>query len=219
MSADENALSQPTVDAPWQFVAKRGLDVSVAAVALMLLLPLLMVIAILIARADRGPVLFKQKRVGRDGKLFYCLKFRSMVLDAEAALAQHLSANAQARREWQETQKLVADPRITPLGRFLRRTSLDELPQLWNVLLGDMSLVGPRPIIQAEMARYGSDLVHYLAVRPGLTGLWQVSGRSTCSYSERVALDVRYVCEWSFWKDVKIIVRTVPEVLKQRGSV
>jgi exopolysaccharide production protein ExoY len=198
--------------------AKRGLDLSLALLALLILTPLLVALCILVRSSDRGPALFRQTRVGRGGKRFTCYKFRSMVMNAEGVLADHLRSHPEAAREWQETQKLTNDPRITPVGQFLRKTSLDELPQLFNIIAGDMSLVGPRPIVPAECARYGEQLQYYFAVRPGLTGLWQVSGRSDCSYAERVALDVAYAREWSFSRDVVIIVRTVPAVLAQRGS-
>ncbi len=157
-------------------------------------------------------------RLGRDGRAFGCLKFRSMVADGEAVLTAHLAADAQARAEWAATHKLTNDPRITPIGQVLRKTSLDELPQLWNVLRGEMSLVGPRPIVQAEVARYGRAFQTCFAVPPGVTGLWQVSGRSDTSYAERVALDLDYASRWSLRRDIAILLRTIPAVLAQRGS-
>jgi exopolysaccharide production protein ExoY len=183
----------------------------------LLLLPFLVGIAFAIKLSDPGPALYKQMRVGRGGRRFHCWKFRSMVVDADRILLEHLNSDPCLRREWDESQKLFRDPRVTVVGQFLRRTSLDELPQLWNVLVGDMSLVGPRPIIESEAPRYAGDLCYYLSVRPGLTGLWQVSGRSSCTYSERVSLDVKYAKEWNVWLDIVIIARTIPEVLKQRG--
>ncbi|MCJ2058905.1 sugar transferase [Methylobacterium sp. J-048] len=147
-----------------------------------------------------------------------CLKFRSMVTDGEAVLAAHLAASPRARAEWAATHKLSDDPRITAIGQVLRKTSLDELPQLWNVLRGEMSLVGPRPIVQAEVARYGRAFSTCFAVPPGVTGLWQVSGRSDTSYAERVALDLDYASRWSLRRDLAIMLRTVPAVLAQRGS-
>lgn len=199
-------------------MAKRWMDVSVALLAIIALAPLMVVIAIMIRRGDGGPALFRQIRVGKDGRRFACLKFRSMVRDAESALQRHLATRPEAAREWAENQKLANDPRVTGLGNFLRRSSLDELPQLFNVLAGDMSLVGPRPIVPAECSRYGEDLKFYLAARPGITGLWQVSGRSDCSYPERVALDVAYAKNWRLTTDLVIVFRTVPAVLLRRGS-
>lgn len=198
--------------------AKRLCDITLSLTALIFLWPLMIAIALAIRTSDGGPAIFAQTRVGRNGRPFTCLKFRSMVLDADRALKDHLARDPQARREWQASQKLVDDPRITPLGRFLRKSSLDELPQLINILMGHMSIVGPRPIVPAEIDRYGESFSHCFSVRPGLTGLWQVSGRSDCNYQTRVALDARYAATQSFWLDAEIIVRTVPAVLAQQGS-
>lgn len=200
------------------WAAKRSLDVSVALTALVLLLPLLLLIAALVWAGDRQAPIFRHRRLGRDGRSFGCLKFRSMVVDGEAVLAAHLAANPQARAEWAATHKLSDDPRITPIGQVLRKTSLDELPQLWNVLRGEMSLVGPRPIVPAEVARYGRAFATCFAVPPGVTGLWQVSGRSDTTYAERVALDLDYASRWSLGRDLSIMLRTIPAVLAQRGS-
>ncbi len=152
------------------------------------------------------------------GRPFACLKFRTMVVDADAVLEAHLSTHAGARAEWAHTQKLVDDPRVTCLGRFLRASSLDELPQLINVLRGEMSLVGPRPIVTSEIGRYGAHFENCFSVPPGITGLWQVSGRNDCSYAERVALDAKYAEEWSLLGDLAILARTIPAVLLQKGS-
>ncbi|WP_439575018.1 sugar transferase [Phreatobacter sp.] len=198
--------------------AKRVADVTLSLVALAFLWPLMVAIALAIRSSDGGPAIFAQTRVGRHGRPFTCLKFRSMVLDAEKVLADQLARDPQSMREWQANQKLVNDPRITGLGRFLRKSSLDELPQLINILLGQMSIVGPRPIVPAEIDRYGESFAHCFSVRPGLTGLWQVSGRSDCNYQTRVALDSRYAATQSFWLDAEIIVKTVPAVLLQHGS-
>ncbi|WP_342106985.1 sugar transferase [Methylobacterium sp. SI9] len=200
------------------WAAKRGLDITVAVTALFLLLPLLLLIALLVWAGDGRAPIFRHMRLGRDGRAFGCLKFRSMVADGEAVLTAHLAADAQARAEWAATHKLTNDPRITPIGQVLRKTSLDELPQLWNVLRGEMSLVGPRPIVQAEVARYGRAFQTCFAVPPGVTGLWQVSGRSDTSYAERVALDLDYASRWSLRRDIAIMLRTIPAVLAQRGS-
>lgn len=198
--------------------ASRCLDLVIASLALLFLLPLLLVVALAIKLFDPGPVIFRHRRIGKDGREFLCWKFRSMVVDAEARLEALLDADPEARREWAETQKLAKDPRVTPLGRFLRKSSLDELPQLVNVLKGDMSIVGPRPIVQAEAERYGDYFALYCLVRPGLTGLWQISGRSDVRYFERILLDARYISSKSVMRDLKIIVLTVPSVLATRGS-
>jgi exopolysaccharide production protein ExoY len=189
-----------------------------ALLILVLLAPLMGVVAFLIWRRDGAPVLFAHYRVGHDGKLFRCLKFRTMYRNAESMLAELLENDAQARAEWRREQKLQRDPRITPIGHFLRRTSLDELPQLFNVVRGDMSLVGPRPITVGELTRYGRVRWHYLSVRPGITGLWQVSGRNNTSYEERVALDRRYVEERTLWMNLTILLKTVKVVVARDGA-
>jgi Undecaprenyl-phosphate galactose phosphotransferase WbaP len=199
-------------------IAKRALDVIGAGLGLVLLSPFFLVVALLV-RADGGPAFFAHQRVGRGGKLFGCLKFRSMVIDSQARLEALLASDPAARAEWEATRKLKNDPRITRIGRFLRSTSLDELPQLINVLRGEMSLVGPRPVQEAEIDRYyGASAAHYMAVRPGITGLWQVSGRSETSYESRVALDVSYVSRPSMLADLSILLRTPVAVLSRRGA-
>lgn len=199
-------------------IAKRALDIVGAGVGLVLLAPFFLIVALMV-RADGGPAFFAHQRVGRGGKLFGCLKFRSMVIDSQARLEALLANDPAARAEWEATRKLKNDPRITRIGRFLRSTSLDELPQLINVLLGEMSLVGPRPVQEAEIDRYyGASAAHYMAVRPGITGLWQVSGRSETSYESRVALDVSYVSRPSLLADISILLRTPVAVLSRRGA-
>jgi Undecaprenyl-phosphate galactose phosphotransferase WbaP len=199
-------------------IAKRALDIIGAGLGLVLLSPFFLVVALLV-RADGGPAFFAHQRVGRGGKLFGCLKFRSMVIDSQARLEALLASDPAARAEWEATRKLKNDPRITRIGRFLRSTSLDELPQLINVLRGEMSLVGPRPVQEAEIDRYyGASAAHYMAVRPGITGLWQVSGRSETSYESRVALDVSYVARPSMLADLSILLRTPVAVLSRRGA-
>lgn len=190
----------------------------VALLLLALLSPLMLVIAVLIAQRDGLPILFGHYRVGLGGKLFRCFKFRSMYRDSSQMLTELLRTDAAARAEWERDCKLTDDPRVTPVGRFLRRTSLDELPQLLNVLRGEMCLVGPRPITVAELTRYGSVRWHYLSVRPGITGLWQVSGRNNTSYEERVALDRRYVEQRSVLGDVAILFKTVRVVVLREGA-
>ena len=195
-----------------------GLNQLLALLILVLLAPVMGVVAFLIWRRDGAPVLFAHYRVGHDGKLFRCMKFRTMYRDAERMLAELLENDPAARAEWQREQKLLRDPRITPIGHFLRRTSLDELPQLFNVLRGDMSLVGPRPITVGELTRYGRVRWHYLSVRPGITGLWQGSGRNNTSYDERVALDRRYVEERTAWMNLQILLKTVKVVVVRDGA-
>jgi len=190
----------------------------IALLLLVLLSPLLAVITFLIWQRDGAPVFFGHFRVGCDGKLFRCLKFRTMLRESEQVLAELLRTDPKARAEWATDQKLTHDPRITPIGNFLRRSSLDELPQLLNVLRGEMSLVGPRPITVAELTRYGKVRWHYLSVRPGITGLWQVSGRNNTTYDERVALDRRYVEQRSFRVDVAILFKTLRVVALREGA-
>jgi exopolysaccharide production protein ExoY len=194
--------------------AKRAMDLVLALVALILLAPAMVLTALLVRLAMGSPVVFAHRRIGRNGISFRCYKFRTMATDAEAILQRHLAADPAAAEEWCATRKLRDDPRVTPLGRVLRRSSLDELPQLFNVLRGEMSCVGPRPIVPEELPRYGSGAAAYLSTRPGVTGAWQVSGRSSLSYEARVALDRDYVGNWSLWRDVVIILRTIPAVMK-----
>lgn len=197
---------------------KRAMDVVMAGVLLLLGLPVFALLALLV-RLDGGPVFFAHERVGFGGRRFGCLKFRSMVTDSTARLEALLASDPAARAEWDATRKLRHDPRITWMGRFLRVSSLDELPQLLNVLRGEMSLVGPRPVVAAELTlHYGAAARHYLSVRPGITGLWQVSGRSTTSYDTRVALDVRYATNPSLLEDMRILLRTPAAVLLRRGA-
>lgn len=204
-----------------QQIAIRTADIVIAVVALIVLAPLLALVALIVYLSDRGPVIFAHQRLGRDGRSFGCLKFRSMVTDAQERLRHLLETDAEARAEWARDHKLRNDPRITPIGRFIRKTSIDELPQLWNVIRGEMSIVGPRPIVEAERARYGRYFRyfrHYAAVRPGLTGLWQVSGRNDVSYRRRVACDVLYARRYSLRTNTAIMVKTVPAVLLSRGT-
>jgi exopolysaccharide production protein ExoY len=196
---------------------KRIFDVLGASAAIILLFPMLMLLAAIIKLSDGGPILYRHNRVGRNGALFPCLKFRTMVTDADQALKRHLISNTDAAREWEQTQKLKNDPRITSLGAILRVTSLDELPQLFNIIRGEMSFVGPRPIVVAEIPKYGAHIEPYLRARPGLTGAWQVSGRNDVSYESRVTLDREYVEGWSFRRDLMILIKTVRVVVTSRG--
>jgi exopolysaccharide production protein ExoY len=193
---------------------KRAADLLIAAIALVLAAPVMLVVALLIKMTLGGPTLFSHGRVGFRGKPFNCYKFRSMVANSDELLTQHLANNPEAAREWEEFRKLRNDPRVTLLGQMLRKSSLDELPQLFNVLRGEMSCVGPRPIVQEELCRYGSHVGEYFQARPGLTGLWQVSGRSSTDYAERVSLDSHYVRNWSPWLDLVILLRTVIAVMR-----
>jgi exopolysaccharide production protein ExoY len=197
---------------------ERHLNQAGAFVLLLMAAPLMLLVAWLIWRRDGAPILFAHYRVGRNGELFRCLKFRSMYRDSERMLQELLLSDPAARAEWERDQKLSRDPRVTPVGHFLRKTSLDELPQLINVLRGEMSLVGPRPITTGELARYGAARWHYLSVTPGMTGLWQVSGRNNTTYDERVALDRRYVEERSVGLDLSILWRTLGVVLARDGA-
>lgn len=197
---------------------KRALDLFLIVLAAPLVLLLGVVIALLIRLDSPGPVLYNQERIGCQGRRFRAWKFRSMVQDADQVLQAYLHEHPELRAEWARDHKLRDDPRITRAGHFLRKTSLDELPQLWNVLRSEMSLVGPRPIVQAEVERYGEQFALYLRVTPGLTGLWQVSGRNDTTYQERVSLDAYYVRNWSVWLDLYIIARTVWAVTFSRGA-
>ena len=181
--------------------------------------PLLAYIAYRIKKEDPGPVIFKHIRIGKDGKPFPCYKFRSMVVNSAEMLERYLAENPAAKAEWKRDFKLKNDPRITPIGKFLRRTSLDELPQIFNVLKGEMSLVGPRPVVQEELDKYYGDAVkEYCSIRPGITGLWQVSGRSDLDYTERVLLDQWYVKNRNLKLDIKILWQTIGVVLMKKGA-
>ncbi|MBQ3433935.1 MAG: undecaprenyl-phosphate galactose phosphotransferase WbaP [Selenomonadaceae bacterium] len=203
---------------PYNRVIKRIFDLTLTIVGGLMISPILLAIALAVAIDNRGHVIFAHKRVGAAGKKFPCYKFQTMIPDAEAKLKEYLAENPEARREWEETFKLTHDPRVTKLGNFLRRTSLDELPQLWNVIRGEMSLVGPRPIVQAEVVRYGKNIREYYMVLPGITGMWQVSGRSDTTYPERVAMDTWYVRNWSVWIDLMYLFKTVKAVFTGRGA-
>ena len=197
---------------------KRLFDLVFASCALIILSPLMIGVALMIRLSDGGPAFFGHTRVGYNGKSFTCLKFRSMKPDSDAELQRHLAGNSAAMREWQAFRKVRDDPRVTPLGQLLRKTSIDELPQLFNIFAGDMSVVGPRPVPSVELQKYASSRRHYLRSRPGLTGLWQVSGRSDLSYERRVALDRYYVTHQSLGLDIWLILKTVAVVMGRKGS-
>jgi exopolysaccharide production protein ExoY len=197
---------------------KRCGDLTIALLLLIQLLPLLAIVAIATWLTSAGPVFFAHQRVGYGGRVFNCYKFRTMYANAEERLERLLAENCGVAAEWSVRRKLDQDPRITPLGRFLRTYSMDELPQLWNVLRGDMSLIGPRPVTEDELLRYGNCARWYSGVHPGLTGLWQVNGRSRLSYAERVELDRAYAERWSLGRDLAILVQTPAAVLLRRGA-
>ncbi|MFX1695407.1 sugar transferase [Paraburkholderia sp. A1RO-5L] len=196
---------------------KRIFDIVAAVAGIVVLLPVLLVIALLV-RLDGGPAMYGHTRVGRHGKTFRCLKFRSMVVNSEQVLKELLANDPEARAEWEREFKLKNDVRVTRIGHFLRRTSLDELPQIWNVLRGEMSFVGPRPVIDQELERYGEASQYYLMVTPGITGLWQVSGRNDIDYATRVLLDVSYVKNWTFRTDMGILFKTFFVVIHGHGA-
>ena len=196
----------------------RAFDVAGALLVLILALPVMVLVALAVKLSGPGPVLFAHRRVGRNGRRFACLKFRTMAADADAQLRALLDRDPAARAEWQSCQKLRRDPRVTPIGRFLRRTSLDELPQVFNVLMGSMSLVGPRPIVESEIPRYGRHFAIYCQVRPGVTGLWQVQRRAETSYRRRVAFDVAFARARSLRLYLLILARTVPAVFAGKGA-
>ena len=198
---------------------KRLLDILIVCSFLPCLLPLLLIVAVIVRISSPGPILYRQRRIGRFGSEFELWKFRSMYVNSDEILRNHLQANDEAAREWAQSRKLKMDPRVTRLGNLLRRTSLDELPQFLNVLAGDMSLVGPRPIVSAEKAQYRDAYFFYASARPGLTGLWQVSGRSNLTYHQRVALDETYIRRWNLALDIQILWRTARVVCQSKGAV
>ena len=198
--------------------AKRGLDLAVALIALVLLAPLFLWAALAVKLTSRGPILYGHSRVGHGGRVFKCWKFRSMVINGDDVLGEYLANHQDERNEWLRSRKLRNDPRVTRIGAVLRAYSIDELPQIINVLMGDMSLVGPRPVVRDELAMYGAAANLYLQTRPGITGLWQVSGRSDATYEQRVSYDTLYVQQWSIRQDVAILAKTVPAVISSKGS-
>jgi len=196
---------------------KRAMDIIGSLALIVLFSPLLIVIAFLVHR-DGGSSLYSQSRVGYGGKSFKCFKFRSMIMDSQQFLENFLANNPEAQAEWNKDFKLKDDPRITPVGKFLRKTSLDELPQLFNVLKGDMSLVGPRPVVADELTRYGNLTQKYMSARPGMTGLWQVSGRNDTTYRERISLDCYYIENWGAHTDMLLMFKTLTVIFQGRGA-
>lgn len=199
-------------------MARRGIDIVLASLCLLTFLPVMLVVAVCIYAEDGGPVFFQQPRVGRDGRNFTCIKFRSMVVNSDAIMLQLMTWDRDARAEYARNRKLRKDPRVTVVGRWIRRRSLDELPQLLNVVRGDMSLVGPRPILLGEKTAYGYRLAQYHTVRPGITGLWQVRGRSNATFRSRIAMDMVYIKARSPLFDLAILLSTIPAVFLGKGS-
>ena len=202
----------------WSRIVKRTIDLASATLLTLFLLPLMVIISLLVAVESGFPVFYFQKRLGQGGRTFHMWKFRTMAQNSSVMLDRYLASNSELRKEWCESQKLRNDPRITRVGRVLRKTSLDELPQLWNVIKGEMSLVGPRPIVDAEVAKYQAAYSVYIRTMPGLTGLWQVSGRNRTTYAERVAYDTHYVRNWSIWMDIYLLAKTIGAVLTGDGA-
>lgn len=218
-SASSPLFSSPAAGAPpVGGISKRSFDILVALAALVLLSPIFVLVMALVKYSDGGSIFYGHRRIGYNGSTFRCLKFRTMAENGDALLQEYLEQNPAAYEEWRNTRKLQYDPRVTVVGTVLRKLSLDELPQLLNILTGEMSIVGPRPVVQDELERYGSAAVFYLKSRPGLTGLWQVSGRNDVSYAARIAFDRHYVENWSIAQDIRIIAKTVPAVCLSRGS-
>jgi len=199
-------------------ISKRSFDILVALAALVVLSPIFVLIMTLVKYSDGGRVFYGHRRIGYNGSTFRCLKFRTMAENGDALLQAYLKQNPAAAEEWRMTRKLQHDPRVTTVGSVLRKLSLDELPQLINILRGEMSIVGPRPVVEDELELYEASAVYYLQSRPGLTGLWQVSGRNDVSYAARIAFDTHYVCNWSLTSDLVIVARTIPAVCLSRGS-
>jgi lipopolysaccharide/colanic/teichoic acid biosynthesis glycosyltransferase len=197
---------------------KRIMDLMMVIPLLLVAGPIMILIALAIKIFDRGPVLYSHQRVGLDGRMFLCHKFRTMFVDGNQRFDRLMATDPAAKLEWDTFQKLRTDPRVTPLGGFLRRASLDELPQLYSILCGDMSVIGPRPITSGEIWRYGADFRYYTGVRPGVLGKWQVNGRNKLTYDQRVAMDIEYVKTWTIWEDVKILLRAIPVVLLGLGA-
>jgi exopolysaccharide production protein ExoY len=212
-TGSDSRIASTTSPLPIGLASKRVIDIILAVSGIVLLAPLLIICFVVTVVTSPGPVLFRHRRMGFKGKYFDCLKFRTMVTDAPERLRKLLESDPLAAAEWTANRKLRHDPRVTVIGAILRKSSLDELPQLFNVLKGDMSIVGPRPVTEDELVRYSSAVNAYLACRPGITGLWQVSGRSTTTYNKRIACDAFYARKWSMTLDAKILIVTIPALL------
>ena len=199
-------------------VLKRLIDLLLLLISAPVTIPLTLVVAILVKCTSKGPVFYGHKRIGKNGREFKCWKFRSMVIDADKQLEKILAENPEMRAEWEKDRKFTNDPRVTPIGKFLRKTSLDEFPQFFNILVGQMSFIGPRPVTKPELEKYGDMADFILSVQPGLSGMWQISGRSDTGYEERITLDSYYIQNWSIWLDLWIIIKTVYVVIKGKGA-
>lgn len=215
--SSESKTTLPHSGSAYAQYGKRLLDIFLVVVSMIILLPAMLLIALSITLSQGGAPFFRHRRIGRNGAPFMCWKFRTMVPNAEQRLKNYLADNPKAEKEWAENFKLTHDPRITRLGSFLRCSSMDELPQMWNIIKGDMSIVGPRPVTQEELSMYGPSLHYYYSIRPGLTGPWQVSGRNDTSYSDRVDLDENYAKTFTIWMDLSIIKSTVKAVVYRTG--
>jgi len=213
------ARTQPVFeDKAYQEVFKRFFDLTLAILILPITLPILLVLMVLIKISSRGPAVFKSERIGIGGSRFQCLKLRTMCVHAEEKLQVVLRKNPTLRAEWEKDHKLKKDPRITKVGRVIRALSLDEIPQIFNVIKGEMSFVGPRPIVEAEISKYGKSYKYYTRVKPGITGIWQINGRNDTTYENRVAMDKHYSQSLNFLTDLKIIIKTVPAALSKKGA-
>lgn len=215
LSPSTYALELPIKHLP----IKRTFDIFFSLAALILGAPIFFFVALAVRLSSKGKIIYSHERIGRGGKPFRCYKFRSMYPDADARLKSILNSDPEKKHEWETSRKLKNDPRVTPVGAFIRKTSLDEIPQFWNVLMGDLSIVGPRPVVRAEVDKFmGQDASKILSVRPGLTGIWQVSGRSNTSYKARIEMDKRYIDTQSLLLDIKLIRDTLPAILLRRGA-
>jgi Undecaprenyl-phosphate galactose phosphotransferase WbaP len=203
---------------PWAMTLKRLIDFTVSGFCLLLLSPLLAFLSLLIHSDSPGGIFYRQPRLGKDGRVFQVLKFRTMYINGDQIFEDCLKSDKNLQAEWKKYQKLKSDPRITRVGAFIRKFSLDELPQLWNILKGEMSLVGPRPIMLNQREMYGLAFRDYSQIRPGVTGLWQVSGRNHTTFIRRSELDMEYIQRWSLWLDIYIIFQTVKEVCRKDGA-
>ena len=219
-SAEQTLSSSEDFDVSFPIggIAKRSFDMTSAALALLIFSPLFLLIAALVKFSDPGPIFYGHRRVGHNGRYFHCLKFRTMAMNGDEILRQYLAANPEAAEEWRATRKLKNDPRVTAVGAVLRKLSLDELPQLLNIIRGEMSVVGPRPVVDEELSYYESAAAYYLSTRPGLTGLWQISGRSDLSWASTVALDRHYVENRGGALDAKIFAGTLRAVIGGKGA-
>ena len=197
---------------------KRFIDLFLLLISSPITIPVVLIVSLAIKISSPGPVFYGHKRTGRNGREFKCWKFRSMVIDADKQLEKILAENPQMRAEWEKDRKFTNDPRVTKIGKILRKTSIDEIPQFFNILTGEMSFIGPRPVTEPELKKYGNKAEFILSVQPGLSGMWQISGRSDTGYEERVTLDSYYIQNWSVWLDIWIIIKTVYVVLRGKGA-